>query len=836
MNTLSASLKLRPTRIGFLVDPEDAATLRKIFQTCTCLWGGVFNPLIPVCKALPDAWRDRHSVLNTSPEDLAKGYIRFFEPDVFVEGGHGLAAAISISSEDRDFSHPRVLPLDAFSRQGDPYQKDVPFGTDIFHVYEELYEREFKFVSRHERRVAIFESAASGDAFAAANFGEFPTEAPLSGRKTAYLDAFDAVKLEPTAENWVKAIRERYELPLHFTRECLKREPDGWSDPTLFVVDPSSPLDLIDLWNLRQFHPQVLGVSIAWMKDAKDFLVEFVKVNHRALPGNPNGVMIHTTVQFGRSISEDRAKIAVEEGGLTSINGNAWSFKLWYDDIWRSHREDRIVRPQRARISVASTDLELPISEEQGRSSCRFRSLSPDFAPTHGDGSARWVNVLELNKYGTNDTIAVTLPLTYHGKGRRGMRIGETTIVSREGFVLPQTYKEHGEYFRLLTGQQAVVEWLKSESVVAEPSDPGRIADQMLVSLGGFWGTGLVADVGTIKLLDEMSKSVRRYVDGTLEEFPDRSIEVNRWKEVIGRRSKARKFGYVPDMDTFVKAKVLRLGLVLECPNCRKKNWFGVEGLREQLTCERCLKDYAFPQGSLPFDRTPWHYRVLGPYSVPNYAEGAYATVLTLNAFARGLGHDRANITYATGLHFRIGNENPFEVDFTFWYRRKRMFDLQEEPVLVFGEGKSFATESFKPEDVARMRKLAEKFPGAFHVFAALKADLTDVEKRVIGEFATWGRERLADGRPRAPVIALTGTELFAGWEIEHAWKDMGDPHAKFVRHPGVRIDNLWTLADITQQLYLGLPDPYARLVQPTVKPEAAAPSAKTDNVEIRSS
>jgi len=55
---------------------------------------------------------------------------------------------------------------------------------------------------------------------------------------------------------------------------------------------------------------------------------------------------------------------------------------------------------------------------------------------------------------------------------------------------------------------------------------------------------------------------------------------------------------------------------------------------------------------------------------------------------------------------------------------------------------------------------------------------------------------------------------LFAGWEIEHAWKDMGDPHAKFVRHPSVRIDNLWTLADITQQLYLGLPDPYSRPVQ----------------------
>jgi hypothetical protein len=812
MNTLSASLKLRPTRIGFLVEAQNAASVRKIFQTCTCLWGGVFNPIIPVCTALPDAWHDRHPVLDPTPEELAKGYIGFFEPDVFVEAEQGLSVKIGIGSEDLDFGCPRVLPLDAFFTEGGPGRSDVPFGTDIFYVYEELYEREFKFVARHERRVAIFDMDAAGGAFIAASFGEFPESGPLSHRSKAYLDAFEPAKLAPTPENWVKAIKERYELPLHFTREYLKRDPDGLSDPTLFVVDPTSTLDLIDLWNIRQFHPQVLGVNVTWMKETRDFLVDFVKVNHRPLPGNPHGVMIDTTVQFGRSISEDRAKAAVEEAGLTAIPANAWCFKLWYDNIWRPHREDFIARPQRARISVASTDMELPISEENGRFSCRFKSLAPDFAPTYGDGSARWVNVLELNKYGTNDTIAVALPQTLSDNSRRGMRIGETTIISREGFVLPQRYKEHGEYFRLLTGEQAVIGWLKSQGVEAEPSDPGRIADQILVSVGGFWGTGLIADRDTIKLLDEMSKSVRRYVDGTLEEFPDRSIEVKRWKDLIARRSKARAFGYAPTLDGFVRAKVLRLGLVLECPNCRKKNWFGIEGLRELVTCERCLKEYAFPQGSLAFDRTPWHYRVLGPFSVPNYAEGAYASVLALNAFARGLGSDRANITYATGLQFRMGTENPFEVDFTFWYQRRKTFDLQEEPLLVFGEAKSFATESFKEGDVARMRKLAERFPGAFLVFATLKDDLTDVEKTGIGDFAKWGRERLADGRPRAPVIVLTGTELFASWQIEHAWKDLGGERANFVQPARVRIDNLWTLADITQQVYLGLPNPHARI------------------------
>ena len=84
MTTLSASLRLRPTRIGFLVRPDDMAAVRKIMQVCTCLWGGIYNPIIPVCTALPEAWRDA-PFRELSGSELALGYVRFFQPDVFVE-------------------------------------------------------------------------------------------------------------------------------------------------------------------------------------------------------------------------------------------------------------------------------------------------------------------------------------------------------------------------------------------------------------------------------------------------------------------------------------------------------------------------------------------------------------------------------------------------------------------------------------------------------------------------------------------------------------------------------------------------------------------------------
>jgi hypothetical protein len=186
------------------------------------------------------------------------------------------------------------------------------------------------------------------------------------------------------------------------------------------------------------------------------------------------------------------------------------------------------------------------------------------------------------------------------------------------------------------------------------------------------------------------------------------------------------------------------------------------------------------------------------------------------------LGGDHPKLTYATGLDFKVGEDVPFEVDFTFWYQRDKMFGRDEEPALVFGEAKSFAIESFKADDVARMRKLADMFPGAFMVFATLKDELSATEKTAIGQFATWGRERLPDGRPRTPVIVLTATELFCGWHVEEAWKELGGQRANFVRPPAVRLENLWTLANLTQQIYLDLPDPHARFHPPP--PPSPAP------------
>ena len=101
--------------------------------------------------------------------------------------------------------------------------------------------------------------------------------------------------------------------------------------------------------------------------------------------------MIQPTIQFGRSIIPgdhekrlERGQAILSEAGLSKLPSAPLVIKLRYDRIWTSDRDDFVIRPQRAQLSAATTDLELNISDEGRDLSCRFMSLSPEFGSKYG--------------------------------------------------------------------------------------------------------------------------------------------------------------------------------------------------------------------------------------------------------------------------------------------------------------------------------------------------------------------------------------------------------------------------------------------------------------------
>jgi hypothetical protein len=240
----------------------------------------------------------------------------------------------------------------------------------------------------------------------------------------------------------------------------------------------------------------------------------------------------------------------------------------------------------------------------------------------------------------------------------------------------------------------------------------------------------------------------------------------------------------------------------VQCPTCAYYNWFDVDAVGYKLTCGRCLKDFGFNQNPDRLAKYEWFYRVMGRFAVPDYARGGYAVALTLRSIARD--HD-AEITWSTGLDLK---ELDCEIDFAAWWRRGSMLDDErEEPVFVFGEAKSFGRDAVDVRSIERLRSVGERFPRAIIIVSTLKqiSEYSHNELSQLRELARWGRARRIAGKPRNPLIVLTGKELFSSWGIRRAWATDGNP--VFVRHANIGLNDLLQLAEATQQLYLGLPN-----------------------------
>lgn len=803
MPELFGSIRLRPTRIGLLVrpTPHSRNAISRFMQLCTCLWGGRFNPIIPVARTMPAPWR-RDTTGEVAGRGLADAYLRFFEPDVFVEAEEGLAREVGLPSDQASLHRRRVVSLADFVDLDAPRRADFAHGLNIFDLYRHRYERELQFVPRHNRRYVVFNHADRVHPFFEAAFGVFPQDEALAYIRTGYSDAFEPKALDATPASCLEVMRGKYSTPFTVGRYGIERQ-DARDNPTVYVFHSSKIADLIDFWNLTQFRRDVFPVEIAWADQFAGIIREMIKRNYRPLPGNPNGIMIHTTVAFGRSVKPAWANELVQEH-LRGLPDGSLSVKDWYDPIWRTHWRHGGVQPRRAVLSAAEEALDISLQIDSDVAT--FRAIAPQFAERFGGGRnhARWANVLSLRDYtGTSDFALSYLPNTKKPTFPR-LNLGPPTLISREGIVLLQEYTQHREFVRLLRQQDAIVGWLKSNGVEAVPSNAGRSAEQVIRGVGGLPSCSIFADEGTLHLLDKMAKTMREAKDGSIAQYPDRTAGVAEWKEAINRR-KGGLFQPVGTLSSFTKKQIIRLGIAVRCTHCSQENWYDLSQLDYLVRCERCLRDFDFPQGELTYSQKDWRFRVVGPFSLPGYALGAYSTALTLRVLSRGLHGGDQPMTYSTGLNL-VRRRAKFEIDFVAWYREGQTFWIDPEPSLVFGESKSFGQEIFHQRDVARLKILARNFPGSYFVLSTLKKNLASSEKSRLREFAKWGRQPLKSGQPRASVIILTATELFSDWLIESAWKEMGGEHAKLVEHPSVRLDDLSTLADLTQRLYLDMP------------------------------
>ena len=319
----------------------------------------------------------------------------------------------------------------------------------------------------------------------------------------------------------------------------------------------------------------------------------------------------------------------------------------------------------------------------------------------------------------------------------------------------------------------------------------------------------MFADPGTLSLLNKMAEGhAEPSRDGARVEVstPDRSQHINTIRQHFDQRSK-KSFGYWDRLEYFLERSVFRAGLRVQCPVCAYYNWYDLDDLGYSSTCTRCLKQFNLSQLPSELKKTEWYYRVIGPFSAPDYARGGYAVALTLRCITPR--HD-SELTWSTGL--TLDPPLSCEVDFLAWYRRGRiLLDEQDEPLLLVGEAKSYGRNAFSEKAVSSIKKFAERFPGCLMVVSSLR-NISEYPSEEIGrlrELALWGRRDTLNGKSINPLIVLTGAELFSQHGIYEEWKKTSGETSEIVKLPSSDPADLHRLAELTQRRYLNLPWPW---------------------------
>ncbi len=798
----AGSVTLRPIRVGFLVAPDDLALVKRVARLSACLWGGIYNPFIPLVSEQTDRWQLPYK--RMPGRTISRRYIDFFEPDLLVEVTPGTAEALGWSAEGSHLRVPRIVSLEDFYKVDRDRRDRISFsaGVDITEVISDLYKTDYRYTLRDQPSFGIIQDEENS-AFFDVVCGRLPTDEPLRYISEAYKDVFSPEELPSDAQTALRHLTGKLFGPLKLTRHQLEESSGhGFRDQAFCIFDPTDPGDVIDYWNFRLVQQRVVPINVQWFAETADQIAEWIQAIHQPIPGNPSGLKFSSVLHFASSISDDRAKELVDQF-LSALPRESFHYAR-IPLLWNGSGRGRSRQESKILVSAATVSFD---EEVKPGTSVKIPAPAPSFANSSGrHADASWVNVIKPGGFYREETPAKVYPSNLWSPQYPRLARGEPFHIGREGWILLTEYSIGYSLLEVQAGREAIVGWLKTKGLDARPSEEGEIAAQVITAAGGIWSSGMFADVDTIQLLKEMAENhseINHKGKRIARSTPDRA-KPTRQVENHFKARETRSFGYWNRLDYFLKRSVFRAGLGVRCPICHYQNWYDLDSISSTPKCTRCLNTFDVSQAPADLKEIDWYYRVVGPFAAPDYARGAYAVALTLRTLA---GHHDAEMTWSTGLKLQQLN---CEIDFVAWHRASPMLNEEpDEPLVVVGEVKSFGLNSFSVDAVNDLKRVAERFPGSIMVMSTLRSgeQLTLGEIGRLRHLALWGRRSFHAGQPINPLVIFTGTELFASHGISMAWKEIDgrEPHSAY------DFRELHTLADLTQERYLGLKSPWAR-------------------------
>lgn len=665
MSTTSVAVSYRPVKIGFLIEDGSHEQFIKCCKINTLLWGGIYNPIIPVIK---------------SNNGLVDRLINDFSVDVLLS----FSESPEISAVVKGYPHlknPHHISESIFYEDWRT-KKKIPAYIDVVHLIDYYWNKDFKH-TKEENSNCIYATWDAEDAlnsFFTVMFGAYPDDVAL---KTDYVKAFKNGLNAKT----VKIINDldgnllNKVTPIYFTRERLG---NPFHSSGLYLGDSGKLSDLVLFWNLRACGIHLMFLPINAVERVKGYATTFI----RMLDGEPSR---HPNFEdwIITYYSEDNKQESQRILNSFSLKKNfSWSRvgkNNWHVMSNIAHFDYKsilsIVENKYGRLAVTVPLSDKPFSAEKLYMQSYVISFNPRVEFEYAGFTLRPPHFSDLNEF----------------YGQKIAMHPWSIRVENEGVGLIENMDRESVSLFPIKIEDMIIKVFERAGIKAKVSCPGRIASLIIKRMGGIEDCRVFKIRGVRKLLKECSSitwgAAGRIILG--EQF-------DKFKDLYIEERKSRKLSPNDVIQFLIKKKILvpiptnyyRLCSIFAqkkefaCDNCGYRSKVSVLTFQSDWKCPFCNHEHYLPlyiRRVLSQDKGKWLLMRGGLFAKENNQEGSLPVILTLLQLKRLL-DSGGSFDWITSLELNF-DQVKCEVDFVAMH--SEFFSGRQELQITIGECKA---------------------------------------------------------------------------------------------------------------------------------------------------
>lgn len=624
-----ASIKYKPLRVGFLIRDGNLEDLRKAAGINCLLWGGIYNPIIPISPS--------------GDNSFAKQLMELYSVD--------LLYAVTSSKEIQDFKSkypflrdPKHYAENIFYEDWKS-KKQVLGLLDSKNIIDFFWDKEYKNKPKEYKSNFLLLNWEETDPLInvfSLQFGFFPSELNLKwDYKNFFIKGLRAQKKSISSKDKLTINHRKSFGPIDLTGAELRGYATGarFNGNGIYVGDSNNFEDLLSFWNIRAADISIVYLAKDNLERSLPFAQSFLDFLNELPNRHPN---FEDQLTFYHRIDDDNLITSLSKQ-ITSKRGVGWhkvSECSWNGlniqpcyQVFKWQSVTTHVEPAYDKYVVNVT---LP--------SKNFLVNEDDI-----DIGSQQLGVI-IDAYGDYGYPGYTLKLP------KVRELNE--FYSREIFVDPWSLRVEKDGFSSIISinddsvdlypisKQVLIEKLFNVAgIKAQISQPGLITKKIIEKIGGVEDARVLKIKGVRKILQQGNPN-----NSITRGEATRAINENDFQKHKSLFIEARE---KPELDSnavfdyLLKKDFFRAGLELACGYCKLKNWLTLENIDDFWICEYCGGNN---QTSIYLkNRGDWKFRKSGLFAKDNHQEGAIPTLLTLLAIKRIADH--SSFTYSTALN-----------------------------------------------------------------------------------------------------------------------------------------------------------------------------------------